>query len=169
MSETGLKFPFTEKNISSPWTCRLLFWRSLLKIFDGRPIFFSSLSENEEKILNFSSNLFSPNCSYGQVECILDNRYKNILREGREMFTHCPKMMRNSNFFKKTFYSPTCSSVHVECNFGNSWKSFGNRLKKFVQLPKKIEEVQIFGEVFSQNCCYGQLEWKNFGKPDENS
>ena len=91
---------FTEKNISFSWTGRLLFWRSLLKMFDDGPLFFSTLSENEEKIINFFSDLFSSNCSYGQVECNFDNRLKNILDEGREMFTYCPKEIRNFIFLK---------------------------------------------------------------------
>ena len=41
------------KKISSPWTSRLLFWRSLLKMFDDGPICFCALSENEVQIINF--------------------------------------------------------------------------------------------------------------------
>ena len=129
MSGNGLNFLFTEKNIFYPWTGRLLFWRSSLKLFEDGPLFFSSLSENEEKIIIFFSNLISSNCSYGQVECNFDNRYKNILHEGREMFTYCPKNRRNFIFLKTKLFSPTCSSAHVECNFDNSWKSFGSRPK----------------------------------------
>ena len=129
MSGNGLKFLFTEKNISYPWTGRLLFWRSLLKLFDDGPLFFSSLSENEEKMIIFFSNLFSPNCSYGQVECKFDNRYKNVLHEGREMFTYCPNNLQNFVFLKTKIFSPTCSSAHVECNFDNRRKIFGSRLK----------------------------------------
>ena len=84
---------FTEKNISFSWTGRLLFWRSLLKMFDVAPLFSSALSEKEEKVIIFFSNLFSSNCSYGQVECIFDNPDKNVLRQGREIFTHCPKLI----------------------------------------------------------------------------
>ena len=50
--------------------------------------FFSSLSEKEEKVITFFSNLFSLNCSYGQVECNFDSRYRNILEEGRETNVH---------------------------------------------------------------------------------
>ena len=45
-------------------------------------------------------------------------------------------------------FSPTCSSAHVECNFDNSWKSFGSRPEKFVQLPKMIEEVKYLWKFF---------------------
>ena len=44
---------FTEKNISFSWTGRLLFWRSLLKMFDVAPLFSSALSEKEEKVIIF--------------------------------------------------------------------------------------------------------------------
>ena len=50
--------------------------------------------------------------------------------------------VRNIKFFS------TCFSAHVECNFDNTWKTVGNRPKKFVQLPKVIEEVQLFWKVF---------------------
>ena len=80
------------------------------------------------------------------MECNFDNRYKNILRERRELFTPCPKTIPNSKFFKTLNFSPTCSSAHVECNFDNSWKNFGSRPKNFVQLPKTIEEAQFFGK-----------------------
>ena len=46
-------FFFTEKDISFSWTVRLLFWRSLLKMFDVGPLFLSALSENEEKVIIF--------------------------------------------------------------------------------------------------------------------
>ena len=98
----------------------------------------------------FFSNLICSNCSYGQVECNFDNRYKNVLEEGWETFTHCPKLIRISNFFKTIKFSPTCSSAHVKCNFDNSWKSFGSRPKKFVQLPNMIEEVHYFWKFFSK-------------------
>ena len=148
-SGNGSKIFLTEKNISYPWKDSLLFWRSLLKIFDDGPIFFNSLSENEEKNIIFFSNLICSNCSYGQVECKFDNRYKNVLEEGWETFTHCPKLIRISNFFKTIKFSPTCSSAHLKCNFDKGWKSFGSRPKKFVQLPKMIEEVQFFWKFFS--------------------
>ena len=129
MSGNGLKVLFTEKNISYPWTGRLLSWRSLLKLFDNGPLFFSSLSEKEEKVITFFSNLFSSNCSYGQVECNFDNRYRNILEEGWEMFTYCPKSIQNFVFLKTKIFSPTCSSAHVECDFDNRLKIFGSRPK----------------------------------------
>ena len=48
---------FTEKNFSSPWTGRLLFWQSLLKIFDERPFFFQLIvrkwRENQEMFSKF--------------------------------------------------------------------------------------------------------------------
>ena len=118
------------------------------KCLTAGQFFFSSLSENEEKVISFFSNLFSSNCSYGQVECNFDNRYKNILGEGREMFSNCPKMIRNFNFSKTIKFSPTCSSAHEKCNFDNSWKSFGSRPKKFVQLPRRIEKVQYLWKFF---------------------
>ena len=151
MSKNSLTFLPTEKNPSSPWTGRLLFWQSLLKTFDERPLFFSSLSGNEWKFLIFYFEFLSSKCSFGQVECIFDNPDKNILREGREIFTHCPKMIRNSNFFKTKSFSPTRSSAHVECIFDNSWKSFGNRPKKLVQLPKMIEKEQFFRKFFPKS------------------
>ena len=113
------KFSFTDKNPSSPWTGRLLFWRSLLRTFDERPLFFSSLSGNEWEIHNFFPQFLSSKCFYGQVDCSFDNPDKNVLREGREFFTPCPKMIQISNFFKTINISPTCSLAHVECNFDN--------------------------------------------------
>ena len=32
-----------------------------------------------------------------------------------------------------------------------------------------IEEVHYFWKFLFQNCSSGQVEWKHFGKPDENS
>ena len=147
MSENGLTFLYTEKKISSPWTGRLLFWRPLLKMFDDGPVFFSALSENEEKVIFFFLIYFPEIVPMDRWNAISTIVTKFILREGREMFTNCPKMIRNSNVFKTKNFSPTCSSAHVECNFENSWKGFGNRPKKFVQLPKVIE-VQLFRNFF---------------------
>ena len=159
------KFSFYRENNSSPWTGRLLFRRSLLKMFNDGPIFFNSLSENEEKNIIFFSNLVSSTCSFGQVECNFDNRYKNILRERRELFTPCPKTIPNSKFFKTLNFSPTCSSAHVECNFDNSWKNFGSRPKNFVQLPKTIEEAQFFGKFFPKLVPMDRWNESTLGNP----
>ena len=129
MSGNGLKLLFTEKNISYSWKDSLLFWRSLLKMFDDGPIFFQLTVRKRRESHNLYSTLFSSNCSYGQVDCNFDNRYKNILDEGREMFTYCPKSIRNFIFPKTKIFSPTCSLAHLECNFDNSWKSFSSRPK----------------------------------------
>ena len=137
---------FTEKNFSSPLTGRLLFWQSLLKIFNERPFFSAHCPEVKRKSWNVFLNLLSSNRSYGHVECNSDNPCKNILQEGRETFTPCPKLIWNSYLFKTLKFSPTCSSAHAECNFDNTWKRFGKRPKKFVHLPIMIEEVQFFGK-----------------------
>ena len=135
---------FPEKNFSSPWTGRLLFRQSLLKIFDERPFFFSSLSGSEEKIKKCFPNLLSSNRSYGHVECNLDNPYKHIVQEGREILYPCPKLIWNSFLFKTLTFSPTCSAARVECSFDITWKRFGKRPKKVVHLQIMIEEVQFF-------------------------
>ena len=127
MSKNDLTFLSTEKNFSSPWTGRLLFRQSLLKIFDKRPIFSAHCREVKRKSWNVFFNLLSSNRSYGQVECTFDNPYKNILREGWKIFTPCPKLIRNSYLLKTLIFSPTYSSEHVESNFDNTWKSFANR------------------------------------------
>ena len=162
MSGNGLKFHFTEINISYPWKDSLLFWRSLLRMFDDGPIFFQLIVRKRRESHNFFSDLFSSNCCYGDVECNFDNLYKIILREGREMFTHCPKLIRNSNSFKTKSFSPTCSSAHLECNFDNSWNSFGSRPKKFVQLPKLIEERQFSRKFFPKIVLMDRWKGKHF-------
>ena len=105
--------------------------------------------------------------SYGQVECIFDNPDKYILQESRDIFSRCPKSIRNSNSFKALNFSAICSSAHVKCNLDNPWNNFGKRPDKLVQLPKMIEEVQFFWKFFSQKCSYGQVEWMHFDKPGE--
>ena len=97
------------------------------------------------------SNFLSSNCSYGQVEFDFDNPYKNILREGREFFTYCPKMIRNLNFFLTINFSPTCSSAHVECNFDNSWNNFGNWPGNVCSTSKNDGRSSFFWKSFSQN------------------
>ena len=121
------KISFYREKISSLWTGRLLFWRSLLKMLNDKLVCFSSLSGNERKIMKCFSKLLSSNRSYGQVECNFNNPYKNILQEERENLTHFPKKIGNSICFKTLNFSPTCSSAHVECNFDNHWKRFANR------------------------------------------
>ena len=50
------------------------------------------------------------------------------------------------------------------------------QLKKLRQQAEKVRSTSkndrrstIFLEFFLQNCSYVQVEWKHFGKPDENS
>ena len=113
------------------------------------------------------------------MECIFDNPDKKVLRESREVFTHCPKMLQISNFFETINISPTCSLPHVECNSDNSWKSFGNRPKKIVQLLNILEEVQKSREFFPKNPkrflwtggmnALWQTRWKIFQRRPKNS
>ena len=52
------KFFFTEKNISYPWTGRLLFWRCLLKMFDDGSLFFQHIVRKWRENHNYFSNFF---------------------------------------------------------------------------------------------------------------
>ena len=57
---------------------------------------------------------------------------------------------------------------------GTRWMQFRQQLKKLRQQAEKIcstskndRRKTIFEEDFSQDCSYGQVEGKHFGKPDE--
>ena len=169
VSENGLTFLFTEENLS-PWKGRLLFRRLLLKFFDERPFCSAHCPEMKRKSWKvFFLLLLSSNCSCGQVECNFENPYKNILQEGREIFPHFPKLIRNSKFFGTSNFYPTCSSAHVKSYFGQHLKKLQQQAEKVCSTFKNDRKSTVFLEVFSINCCYGQVEWKHLSKPDEKS
>ena len=128
MSGNGLKFFLPRKTFLTLGRIDCCFDDACSKCLTTGHIFQHIVRKWRENH-NFFSDLSSSNCSYGQVECNFDNRLKNILDEGQEMFTYCPKKIQNFIFLKTELFSPTCSSAHVECNFDNSWKSFDSRPK----------------------------------------
>ena len=56
-----------------------------------------------------------------------------------------------------------------QMQFWQPLKKFGQQAEKDYSTSKNDRRSAIFLEGFSRNCTYGQLEWKHFGKPNENS
>ena len=146
--ETVQKFFLPRKTFLTLGRIVCCFDNACSKCLTTGQFFFSSLSENEEKVIIFFLICFPQIVPTDKWNAVLTIVTKISWKKAGEMFTNCPKMIRNFNFSKTIKFSPTCSSAHVECNFDNSWKSFSSRPKKFVQLPRRIEKVQYLWKFF---------------------
>ena len=167
MSKNGLVF-FTEKNISFPWTGRLLFWRSLLKLFDDGPLFFSSLSENEEKMIFFFLICFPQVVPMDKWNASLTIVTKiSCMKAGK-----CSLIVRN----RYEILFSWKQKIFPDMFLGTRRMQFRQQLKKFRQQAGKVCSTSkndrrntISLEVFLHNFSYGQVEWEHSDKSDENS
>ena len=169
MSGKGLKFLFTEKNISYPWTDRLLFWRCLLKMFDDGPHFFQHIVrkwwENHKFFFWF---VF--------LKLFLRTSGMQFWQSFKKYLGWRPGNVHLLSEKDTKFYFPENRIFFPDMFLGTCRMQFRQQLKKFRQqaeivcsTSKNDRRSTLFLEVFFQNWSSGQVEWKHCGKPDENS
>ena len=137
-------------------------------MFNDGPLFFSSLSENEEKIIIFflicfpqvvpidkwnASLTIVTKISYmkaGKCSLIVRKRYEILFSWKQKIF---PDM-----------FLGTC-----RMQFRQQLKKFRQQAEKVCSTSKNDRRSTISLEVFLHNCSYGQVEWEHSDKSDENS
>ena len=104
------------------------------------------------------------------MECNFDNRYKNILDEGRETNVHLLSEKDTKFYFlenKKFFTDKILGTRRMQSR--EQLKKLRQQAEKVCSTSKYDRRSTLFLEVFSQNCSSGQVEWEHSDKSDENS
>ena len=168
MSDNGLTFLFTAKKISSPRTGRLLFWRSLLKTFDKRPLFSAHCPWMNGKSYFFFWIFVLKMFLWTGGMHFLQSRQKRLARRPGN-FNSLSENDTNFFFFQNKKYFPDMFFGTRRMQFRQPLKKFRQQAEEDCSTSKNARRGTQFLEVFFQNGSYGQVEWMHFGKPDEKS